>query len=656
MFFSSKSVAFGLLAMLLACSKIKAQSSKNLDEVIVTANKFPQKQTQTGRIVTVLNDSLLRANSGKSLSDVLSQQAGIFIVGSQQPLGSLQTVFTRGAGSGYTLFLIDGIPVYDPSSIEGNFDLNLLSINQIARIEILKGGQSTLYGSDAVAGVINIITQQPQVQKTTTSGSISAGSYGTFKANFGLNSTIGKTAFQFQLGAVSSRGFSSAYDNSGKDSFEKDGFKQNNFRGSIKHEFTKNFTAKIWANLSKYRTDLDAGAFVDDKDYVGTTTNKQLGLGLEYALKKGRILLNYHRNSSERTYTNDSTFVPATAFSKFDRSYYGSVSHFTELYSNIELTDNLELVIGADYRVQNTDQTYLSVSDFGNYESPAIVADKANINILSGYGSLILKKSEGFGAEIGGRFNYHSVYGSNFTYNVNPYFWVNSRLKLLVSLASSFKAPSLYHLYSPYGNLNLKPETASTLDAGIQFFGRKQQNFVRVVYFQRAIDNVIFFKSLSKEPYGQYINFNQQNDKGLEFEAIGQHKKWHFSANYTYLTGAVNTKNISGKDTIYNNLFRRPKNVLNLSLGYDLSAKFVVNASLRSVGERKDLFFNDNTYQTENVNLAAYTTLDLYAQYRPSKGVTFFADFRNITNQQFFDLVGYTTRRFNFMAGLVFEY
>lgn len=656
MFTFSKSVVLGLILGLVLCSKGQAQITKTLDEVIVTANKFPQKQTQTGRIVTILNDSLLRANSGKSLTDVLSQQAGIFVVGSQQPLGSLQSVSMRGASTGYTLILIDGIPVYDPSSIEGSFDLNLLSINQIARIEILKGGQSTLYGSDAVAGVINIITQRPEAQKLSTFGSLSAGSYGTFKANAGINSTIGKTSFQLQVGTVSSKGFSSAYDESGKNNFEKDGYNQASIRSSIKHSFTPNFNAKLWVNLSKYRNDLDAGAFVDDKDYTGVSTNKQAGLGLEYTLKKGRILFNYLHNNSERTYTNDSSFVPASAFNKFDRSYYGTVSKFAELYTNLELTKNLELVLGVDYRNQNTDQTYVSVSAYGAYESPAIKAAIANTSIFSVYSSLILKKSEGLGVEIGGRFNNHSTYSTNFTYNFNPYFWVNNRTKLFVSVASSFKAPSLYHLYSPYGNTSLKPETASTLDAGFQVFGKTKQNYIRAVYFKRNIDNVIFFKSLPIDPYGQYINLNKQNDSGLELEAVGGWNKWRFSANYTYLTGAVTTQNAIGKDTTYNNLFRRPKQMLNLSLGYNFSSKFSANASLRAIGERKDLFFNDQTYLVETINLAAYTTIDLYAEYRPVKNFKLFTDFRNITNQQFFDLVGYATRRFNFMAGVVFEY
>jgi vitamin B12 transporter len=202
-------------------------SSFSLEEIIVTANKVPQKQEQTGKTLTVLGDSLLRANSGKSLTDLLNQQVGLQVLGSQQPLGSVQATFMRGAGAGYSLILLDGVPVYDPSSVESNFDLNFIPLDQLARVEILKGGQSTLYGSDAVAGVINLISKPASDKKAALSGLLSYGSYGTFRGNLGLNGSLGKTSYQVQYSKATSRGFSSAFDPTEKANFENDGFRPN---------------------------------------------------------------------------------------------------------------------------------------------------------------------------------------------------------------------------------------------------------------------------------------------------------------------------------------------------------------------------------------------------------------------------------------------
>ena len=116
-------------------------------------------------MVTVITKAVLEKSAGKTVAQVLNEQAGLVINGAYNATGSVQTVFMRGASSGRTLILLDGIPVNDPSMINNEFDLNLLSINDVERIEICKGAQSTLYGSDAIAGVINIITVKKDITK-----------------------------------------------------------------------------------------------------------------------------------------------------------------------------------------------------------------------------------------------------------------------------------------------------------------------------------------------------------------------------------------------------------------------------------------------------------------------------------------------------------
>ena len=130
-------------------------TGRRLDEVVVTATKFPVKQSLTGKVLTIITKEQLEKSSGKQLTEVLNTQAGVIVTGAPNTLGSPQTVYLQGASAGKTLILIDGIPAYDPSGISSSFDLNLINTDEVERVEILKGSQSTLYGSDAVAGVIN---------------------------------------------------------------------------------------------------------------------------------------------------------------------------------------------------------------------------------------------------------------------------------------------------------------------------------------------------------------------------------------------------------------------------------------------------------------------------------------------------------------------
>jgi outer membrane cobalamin receptor len=118
---------------------ISGDTTKNLDEVVITANKYPQKQSSTGKVLTVINRDQLEKNTGRSLAQVLNDQAGIIVNGSQNPLGTNQLLYMRGAGSANTLILVDGVPANDAAGISGEFDINHFNVDQIERVEILKG-------------------------------------------------------------------------------------------------------------------------------------------------------------------------------------------------------------------------------------------------------------------------------------------------------------------------------------------------------------------------------------------------------------------------------------------------------------------------------------------------------------------------------------
>jgi vitamin B12 transporter len=289
---------------------------------------------------------------------------------------------------------------------------------------------------------------------------------------------------------------------------------------------------------------------------------------------------------------------------------------------------------------------YLSGGEGWSYTATPIEASKTNTNLFSTYASLNLKNSGIFGAELGGRINSHSVYGSNSTFTINPYILLKNSAKFFVNYSSSFKVPSQYQLYSEYGNADLKPTTAATFEIGTQLFTKDKKANVRAVYFDRSTKDIIIYQSLSVAPWGKYVNFDKQHDYGVEIEGTATVELLTVTANYTFVEGSVTTV-VAGKEETYQNLFRRPKNSFNLSLGYNVTPKWNIQHTIHSVSQAASGPYDDKT-----VILGNYTTIDLYQGYQITPVLKAFLDIKNLTDIEYYDIPGYNSRRFNFMAGL----
>jgi vitamin B12 transporter len=640
-----------MLAAVILSSRLYAQtdSSKTLNDVIVTANKIEQKQKETGKVLTVISRQQLQRSEGKSIGEIINQQVGISIGGANSTLGTVQTVYIRGAVAANTLILLDGVPLYDASGISSEFDLNSFALDQIERIEILKGAQSTLYGSDAVAGVINIITKKSADKKLRLHANFSAGSYDTYRGAFSISGS-NKAGVNYYAGytKIYSKGFSAAYDSTGTKDFDKDGFKQDAVNLSVGAAITKKLSARIYGKYNINKSDIDAGAFADDKDDHYETKNSNVGASLKYQLKNAAINFNYNYNWYNREYTNDSADLGN--YIVYEKGKYNGRNHFAELYANIKLHKNINLVGGVDYRNSATTQSYFSTSLFFPipYVSKSLDRDTIHTNQFAVYASAIYGSGKNFNISIGGRWNNHSLYGSNATFSINPSYQLN-KVKLFANVSSGYKVPSLYQLYSEYGNTALNPEKSINYEAGLQFSDKIFTT--RAVVFKRDIKDVFAFYTDPITYAGMYVNEDEQKDYGVELEAMATIKeKLTIAANYAFVNGKIYTKDFAGKDTSYFNLYRRPKNTFNLNMGYQLCKAVYVALNLHTVGD-----FFEPKYGSEPTKLKNYYTAGFYGEYTFIKKIKLFADLKNITNQQYFDQEGFNTRKFNATAGLTFN-
>ena len=642
-----------MLVAILASSQEKKLEATTLDPVVVTANKTEQKQSTTGKVIVVIGKEQIEKSGAKTVAQLLNEQAGITINGALNNAGSVQTLYIRGAASGRALILIDGIPTTDPSMINNEYDLNLFSIGDVEKIEICKGAQSTLYGSDAVAGVINIITiksniTKPLNLKTTVSG----GSFGTYKGNIQLYGKTNKFTYTTRYSKIVSNGFSSAYDSTGTKNFDKDGYNGNAASGLVQYQATQHLLLKAYSQYSEYKAGADAGTFTDKSNYDVNNRSINSGAGFQYKNNTINLVGNYQYSTMQRNY-NDNASIPGA--SAFLLNNFNAISQFAELYANIKLGQGFELLGGTDYRYNSYNSLYNSLSIYGPYND---TFNDTATHQTSLFASLhFTDASKKLNVEIGTRANHHSQYGNNTTFTFNPSYQLNTSTRIFGSISSGYKAPSLYELYagvSPSGNNgpgnpNLKAESSWNEELGIQW----QHAIIntRLVYFSRNIKNGIDYLTNPYPIPSLYINYIKQVVNGIEWEVnIKASNKININANYTYLSPSETTQNrITTQDTVtYNYLLRRPKNSINLTVALQASQALYVSLTGKYVGARYDV----GGYQTADIRLAGYFLMSAYAEYQVCKNAKLFADAQNITNKKFFDVWGYNSIPFMLNAGV----
>ena len=626
----------GLVQLALLNTAALAQdTARVLNDVVVTATRSPKKLSEIGRVVTVLTAEQINKSTGKTLPQLLNSVPGITFSGANNAPGISSSIFLRGASTGNTLILVDGFAVNNSSSIDGSYDLNAFPLDQIERIEILKGSGSTLYGSDAVAGVINIITKHPKQQGLKANLQASGGTYGTFNESAGLNGRVNNTGIAINLSNTDSKGFAAATDTTGNGNFKKDGFHQRSASVNLTQQVSDKFTLNGNLQASYNKGDLPAGAFTDDKAYTYNNTFIFGGLGGKFQLDKGDLRFNISQNSVKNNY-NDLA-GPSNFNSASYQKNRGNITS-SEILLNYSINKYLDITSGESFRYYSSNQqsTYDTLKNLRN-------------SLNSIYTSLFFKAGI-FHMELGGRYNVDSKYGTNFTYTINPSLYIADQFKVFGTIASAFKTPSLYQLFSQYGNTNLKPETTTSYEAGFDWELVKNTLSFNTVFYKYDTKDVIYFRNLNDPPYGVYENGAFQKDKGFESELKLNLEKLTASAYAAYVTGKQT--DVAGKETA--NLFRRPKNTYGASVSYQFIKSFSAGLDYKYTGDRSDTKFNPD-FSSSIVNLKHYNLVDAHLQYDANKRITLFADLKNLFDAKYIDWIGYNTRGFNFMAGIKYQ-
>lgn len=609
-------------------SQEKKEKVEALNEVVITATKFATNKKNIGKVVYQITQETIENSQGKTIVDLLNDVPGVEINGNFSTKGQNLGYYIRGGRNRQVAILLDGVNVNDPSSFNGDFDLRQIDINQVEKIEVLKGASSTLYGTGAATGVINIILKKASKQGFNGSFNSSIGSNTSsensnlsaeeFSTNFNFNGTLGKLDYLLALNANGSSGLSAA-ESTTSNQFEEDNFARQNVMLKLNYAFNENLKIGLLTSFDEFSADFDGFDFDPvtfasipaDRDNNLNSVQKRVGVNADYSYTNGALKI--------RTFFTDINRTENPSDNFFNGEVYGF-----DIYNNYMINDEFSFLVGVTSQYQDMIQrTSFSTIEEGSGKQ----------HFYDPYLSVNYMSETGLNLNVGGRLNIHSEYGNNFVYNVNPSYNFNideNNIKVFASYSTAFITPTLSEIFTKLSSIDeLLPEETTTVEGGFDVSLGDKITF-NATYFYREETNKIGYDPNTFQTINDLGTFSA---KGFETEVSYEvAKSLRLLANYTYI------------DRDENLLLKIPQNKGFIRANYNLSKNTFTSLSYRWVDETQDF---------GNVTLDSYNLFDLFINHSIlDNKVTFYGSVTNILNEDFQEIAGFTTRGRNYNLGL----
>jgi vitamin B12 transporter len=548
--------------LLLPLTAPAEENKEELKAIEITATRTSIEEDNSASALTVITQEEIQQKQHMQVKDLLRDQAGIGVV-NVGPMGGTTSVFMRGAGSQSSLVLIDGVQV--KSNTTGGFDFSNLQMDNIERIEILRGPQSTLWGADAVGGVINIVTKRGK-GKPTYSLAFEGGSFATFKETLASSGALGKFDYSGSASRTDSEGFSAFNEDLG--GTEDDGYQNTTFSSRMGYNFLEDGRVELIGRYTKARSEFD-------------------GLNMAFVL-----------SDSPNNILRNETFYFALPIEKSITSWWDAKVNTNFNYDNLDIIDSTlgnSKILSRTFTIDF--QNNLSL---GKYASAIFGFEHQVTNGYNNSNNIALEnRSQGYYLQ--GRLNWNdrvllnagfrqdvnSRFDNQFTYKVEGAYQFKSwGTKLRTAYATGFRVPSLNEVLFPFfGNLNIQPEESKNWEVGFEQKIFRDRVTVGGNYFYTDFDNLIVFDFMT------FIaqNIGKSTSKGIEvFANFKILDNLNLNTNYTWNQATDNTNGSI--------LPRRPRHTFSASLHHTWKNKLdtLITVNYRSkmvsgtgvVGER----------------------------------------------------------------------
>ncbi len=619
----------------------KKKEMFSLREVVVSATKSEIDPRETGASITIITQKDIEKKGKATVAELLSEVPGLTVFQNGSFGGSV-SIYMRGSKSGNVLVLVDGVRVNDPMAIGKHFDFAHLQTINIERIEVIRGPQSTLYGSDATGGVINIITKKGK-GKNEGQITLEAGSYDTFKESFSLFGGNEAANYAFGIARTDSKGMSKADRAPGAvNRLDKDGYRNTAITSKVGFKLPYGILLNTGFYYSDSRAEIDDGSFDDDPSYISWIRTLSAYTELrQNVFNWWEHKLTYGYASSQRK--NRDQTDPATEPDQQLSDWYDGIFQKLEWQHVFNILNITSITAGAEFGEERGSSTYHS-EDTNFFPPPAIYTthtefNERSVRTIAWYAQNHLKLFDRVYHIIGIRVDDHEEFGTKTSWQTSlsviaPF--TDTRFK--ANYSTGFKAPSLYELYDvTYGNRDLKPEENRNIDAGFEQPFLKNMIIIGATYFKNRYRNMIDFVT-------RYENIGRVETEGIETEA-----KIKFPIHITFMGTYTYTKTEDKKTG--KRLVRRPEHQASFSLNWELPKSVNITLSLLYIGERDDTWY-DSSWTKHEETMDPYCKLDLYASYWITSFLQVFGRIENLTDERYQAVVGYKSPERSYYGGV----